>query len=41
MRFFERYVVRHGSTSKREPVWVCQCDFEEYVRGIALASEIA
>jgi len=32
MRFYERYVVQHGPESKREPAWVCQCGFEEYVR---------
>jgi len=32
MRFYERYIVRHGGASKREPAWVCQCGFEKYVR---------
>ena len=32
MRFFERHIERHGGTYKREPAWVCQCGFEEFVR---------
>jgi len=33
MRFFERHVVQHGVDAKREPAWVCQCSYEEFVRG--------
>jgi hypothetical protein len=32
MRFFERHVVQKGTAYRREPAWVCQCGFEEFVR---------